>query len=54
VVEEVVLLIGATSRSPREVYRIVLPPVCFVPPAQRQSEGRIALNLIRYIKKHVF
>jgi hypothetical protein len=48
-IEEVVLLIGATSQSPQEVYRIIVPPVSFVVPAQRQSEGRIALNLIRYI-----
>jgi hypothetical protein len=53
VVEEVVLLIGATSRSPQEVYRIIVPPVSFVIPAQKQSEGRISLNLIRYIRNLV-
>jgi len=53
VVEEVVLLIGATSRSPQEVYRIIVPPVSFVIPAQKQGEGRISLNLIRY-KRNMF
>jgi len=50
VVEEVVLLIGATSRSPQEVYRIIVPPVSFVIPAQKHNEGRISLNLIEYIR----
>ena len=49
-VEEVVLLIGATSRSPQEVYRIIVPPVSFVIPAQKHNEGRISLNLIEYIR----
>lgn len=49
VVEEVVLLIGATSRSPREVYRIVVPPISCVETDQKQSESRILLNLIRCI-----
>lgn len=49
-VEEVVLLIGATSRSPQEVYRIIVPPVSCIIPDQKQNEGRISLNLIRYIR----
>ncbi|XP_021942480.1 uncharacterized protein LOC110841329 isoform X2 [Zootermopsis nevadensis] len=48
-VEEVVLLIGATSRSPREVYRIVIPPVSCVESDQKQSENRIRLNLLRCV-----
>jgi hypothetical protein len=43
------LLIGATSRSPQEVYRIVVPSISCTENDQKQSESKILQNLIGYI-----
>ncbi|PSN49779.1 hypothetical protein C0J52_01388 [Blattella germanica] len=47
-IEEVVLLLGATVRSPHEVYRIIVPPMALKEPVHREGE-RILLHLIRHI-----
>lgn len=49
VVEEVVLLIGATSWSPREVYRILVPPISSAEPDQKINDSKILLKLIEYV-----
>lgn len=47
-IEEVVLLLGATIRSPQEMYRFKLPPIICQEPIHKQEE-RILLHLIRCI-----
>ena len=45
-VEEVALLLGATIRSPQEIYRIKMPSVTFEESLHKEGE-RILLRLIR-------
>ncbi|KAJ9597760.1 hypothetical protein L9F63_011368, partial [Diploptera punctata] len=47
-VEEVVLLFGATIRSPQEMYRFKLPRLIYMEPVHKQEE-RILLHLLRCI-----
>ncbi|XP_069697411.1 uncharacterized protein [Periplaneta americana] len=47
-VEEVVLLIGATTRSPQELYRFILPALSCKQP-ERSNDSGIMLHLIRKI-----